>query len=61
MAQMESGEDVEIIFEQEIFLEYKLNRKILKEVLRSIGRNDLCSKFEVYLAIGEYNFESGEF
>ena len=57
LAEMETGEDLEITFEQENFLEYKLDRKTLKEVLRAIGRNDLCTKFEIYLAIGEYNFE----
>lgn len=52
LAVLETGGDVEIIFEQETYLEENL--EIMKESLKAIGRNDLVTKLEIYLAIGEY-------
>ena len=54
LAALKNGADVEIIFEQEICLEENLDEEILKIFLKTIGRNDLVTTLEVYLAIGEY-------
>ena len=54
MAELVTGEDVEIIFKEGNFLEDCENRQTFKEALQEIGRNDLATKFEIYLAAGKY-------
>ena len=51
--ELETGEDVEIIFREGNFLEDDLDRQTFKKALKAIGRNDLATKFEIYLAAGE--------
>ena len=54
-AELETGEDVEIISEQENFLKNDLDRQLFREFLNIIGRNDLAVKMEIYAAIGMFN------
>ena len=54
LAELLTGEDVEIIFKEGNFLEDRKNRQTFKEALQGIGRNDLGTKFEIYLAVGKY-------
>ena len=54
MAELVTGEDVEIISKEGNFLEDCENRQTFKEALQVIGRNDLATKFEIYLAAGKY-------
>ena len=53
LAELVTGEDVEIIFNERNFLEYRENRETFKEALQDIGRDDLATKFEIYLATGK--------
>ena len=53
LAELVTGEDVEIVFNEENFLEDMENRQAFKEALQDIGRNDLATKFEIYLAAGK--------
>ena len=54
LEELETGEDLEIVLEQENLLEHDEDKKTFKEVLQSIGRKDLATKMEVYLAVGQY-------
>ena len=58
LAELETGEDVEIISEQESLLEVDLDRLLFGEFLKTIGRNDLAVKMEIYAAIGKYFIET---
>lgn len=52
LAELETGEDLEIVLEQENLLEDDRDKKTFKEILQSIGRRDLATKMEIYLAVG---------
>lgn len=52
LAELETGEDLEIVLEQENILEDDRDKKTFKEILQSIGRRDLATKMEIYLAVG---------
>ena len=54
LAELVTGEDVKEIFNEENYLEDRDNRETFKEALQDIGRNDLATKFEIYLAAGKY-------
>ena len=58
LAELETGEDVEIISEQESLLEVDLDRLLFGEFLKTIGRSDLAVKMEIYTAIGKYFIET---
>ena len=53
LAELVTGEDVEIIFNEGNFLEDRNNRETFKEALKDIGRDDLATKFKIYLAAGK--------
>lgn len=53
LAELVTGEDVEIIFSEGNFLEDRDNRETFKEALKDIGRDDLATKFKIYLAAGK--------
>ena len=53
LAELVTGEDVEIIFNEGNFLEDSDNRETFKEALKDIGRDDLATKFKIYLAAGK--------
>ena len=52
MAELEIGEDVAIIFEEENLLQDNRDRETFKKALKIIGRNDLATKLEIYMAAG---------
>ena len=52
LAELETGEDLEIVLEQENILEDDRDKKTFKDILQSIGRRDLVTKMEIYLAVG---------
>ena len=52
LAELETGEDLEIVLEQENILDDDRDKKTFKEILQSIGRRDLATKMEIYLAVG---------
>lgn len=52
LAELETGEDLEIVLEQENILEDDRDKKTFKDILQSIGRRDLATKMEIYLAVG---------
>ena len=53
LAELKTGEDVAIIFEEGNFLQQNLDRQLFKEALQTIGRNDLANKLEIYIAAGK--------
>ena len=53
LAELQTGEDVAIIFEEGNFLQENLDKQLFKEVLQTIGRNDLANKLEIYIAAGK--------
>ena len=53
LAELETGEDVEIIFNEANFLEGNLDKQTFKKALEIIGRNDLATKLEIYVAAGK--------
>lgn len=53
MAEWETGEDVAITFKEEKMLWGNQDRQALKNALKSIGRNDLATKLEIYVAAGK--------
>ena len=53
LAELVTGEDVEIIFKEGNFLEDSKNGKKFKKALQCIKRNDLVTKFEIYIATGK--------
>ena len=54
LEELETGEDLEIVLEQENLLEHDGDKKTFKKVLQSIGRKDMATKMEIYLAVGQY-------
>lgn len=53
LVEFETGEDIAIAFQEENLLENDLERWILKKALQFIGRDDLATKLEIYLAAGK--------
>ena len=53
MAEWETGEDVAITFKEEKMLWGNHNRQVLNKALKSIGRNDLATKLEIYVTAGK--------
>ena len=53
LAELETGEDVEVIFNEANFLEGNLDKQTFKKALEIIGRNDLATKLEIYVAAGK--------
>ena len=53
LAELKTGEDVAIIFEEGNFLQQNLDRQLFKEALQTIGRNDLANKLGIYVAAGK--------
>ena len=53
LAEWETGEDVAITFKEEKMLWGNQDRQALKNALKSIGRNDLATKLEIYVAAGK--------
>ena len=49
---LENGEDLEMLLEHENILEDLSMQRIFKEILKSVGRNDIIAKLKIYLAIG---------
>ena len=47
---METGEDVAIIFKEGHWLQGKQDRQTFKEALQIIGRSDLAKKLDIYVA-----------
>ena len=52
LEELEIGEDVEIVFKKENFLETDINRQTFKTALEAIGRKDLTNKLDIYIAAG---------
>lgn len=53
MAELETGKDVKILLKKTNYLEDDLNRETFKKILQVIGRNDLATKLEIYIAAGK--------
>ena len=53
MAELETGEDVEIVFKEENVLESDLDKETFQKVLEAIERHDLNIKLEIYVAAGK--------
>ena len=53
LSELETGEDVAIMFEKCNMLEWDNDRRTLKEALQIIGRRDLSTQLEIYLAAGK--------
>ena len=49
-ADLETGEDTAILFKEENLLEDKEDRQTFKRALQIIGRTDLATKLEIYVA-----------
>ena len=47
---METGEDLAIIFKEDHLLKGNQDRQTFKESLQIIGRNDLAEKLDIYVA-----------
>ena len=54
LEELETGEDLEIVLEQDNLLEHDGDKKTFKKVLQSIGRKDMATQMEIYLAVGQY-------
>lgn len=54
---METGEDVAIILEDGNFLEENQDRYVLQIALQAVGRNDLATKLEIYLAASKWSYD----
>ena len=53
LTELVTAEDLEIILEEQKYLEDGSNRKAFKKILQCIERTDLATKLDIYLAIGE--------
>ena len=51
--ELEIGEDVEIVFKKEKLLKGDLDRQTFKKALETIGRKDLATKLDIYVAVGK--------
>ena len=53
LSELETGEDVAIIFRKCNILEVEHVWRTLKEALEIVGRRDISKQLEIYLAAGE--------
>ena len=53
LTKVESGDDFKIVVENWNLLEDYSDKKTFKNILQYIGRKDLATKLEIYLAIGQ--------
>ena len=53
LSELETGEDVAIMFEKCNMLERDNDRRTLKEALQIIGRKDISKQLQIYLAAGK--------
>ena len=53
LEELEIGEDIEIVFKKEKFLKVDLDRQTFKKALETIGRKDLATKLDIYVAVGK--------
>ena len=53
LSELETGEDVAIVFRKCNILEVEHVRRTLKEALEIVGRRDISKQLEIYLAAGE--------
>ena len=53
LEELEIGEDVEIVFKKEKLLKIDLDRQTFKKALETIGRKDLATKLDIYVAVGK--------
>ena len=53
LSELETGEDVKLMFETCNMLEWDNDRRTLKEALQIIGRRDLSTQLEIYLEAGK--------
>ena len=53
LEELEIGEDVEIVFKKEKLLKVDLDRQTFKKALETIGRKDLATKLDIYVAVGK--------
>ena len=53
LAKVEFGDDFKIVVENWNLLEDYSDKKTFKNILQYIGRKDLATKLEIYLAIGQ--------
>ena len=53
LSELETGEDVAIMFEKCNLLDGNDDRSTFKEALEIIGRRDISTQFEIYLAAGK--------
>ena len=53
LLELQTVEDLEIIFEKGNFLKEDEDRYVFRKALEIIGRIDLVKKFEIYLAAGK--------
>ena len=53
LAKVESADDFKIVVENWNLLEDYSDKKTFKNILQYIGRKDLATKLEIYLAIGQ--------
>ena len=53
LAELETGEDIAIMFKKCNLLEENYDRKTFKKSLQIIGRSDLTNALEIYLAAGK--------
>ena len=53
LSELETGEDVAIMFGKCNMLEADGDRRTLKEALQIIGRRDISTQLEIYLAAGK--------
>ena len=53
LEELEIGKDVEIVFKKEKLLKVDLDRQTFKKALETIGRKDLATKLDIYVAVGK--------
>ena len=53
LEELEIGEDAEIVFKKEKLLKVDLDRQTFKKALETIGRKDLATKLDIYVAVGK--------
>ena len=52
LSKLQTGKDIAIIFEKESVLQKNRDRKVFKEALQAVRRNDLAVKLEKYIVKG---------
>lgn len=53
LSKLETGEDIVLMFKKCDMLQDRLDWKTWKNCLRIIGRNDLSTTFDIYIAAGK--------